>query len=164
MRGAGVAPVEQPVTGAGALGEENEDIVPGREAIAEILEGTRWVHCHSYRQDEILALLRTLDEFDITIGSFQHILEGYKVADAMAAHGTTGSAFAEWWSYKFVVYVAMAATKGAELPGIHEALRSGRWKVPIVKVVPLTEVPALHAAFERRELYGKTLIEVGGEL
>ena len=77
------------------------------EAIAEILEGTRWVHCHSYRQDEILALLRTLDEFDITIGSFQHILEGYKVADAMAAHGATGSAFADWWAYKFEVYDAI---------------------------------------------------------
>ena len=77
------------------------------EAIAEILEGTRWVHCHSYRQDEILALLRTLDDFDITIGSFQHILEGYKVADAMAAHGATGSAFADWWAYKFEVYDAI---------------------------------------------------------
>lgn len=77
------------------------------EAIAEILEGTRWIHCHSYRQDEILALLRTLDEFDITIGSFQHILEGYKVADVMAAHGATGSAFADWWAYKFEVYDAI---------------------------------------------------------
>ena len=73
------------------------------EAIAEILEGTRWVHCHSYRQDEILALIRVLDEFDITIGTFQHILEGYKVADAMAKHGAMGSAFSDWWAYKFEV-------------------------------------------------------------
>ncbi len=77
------------------------------DAIAEILEGTRWIHCHSYRQDEILALLRTLDDYDITIGSFQHILEGYKVADAMAAHGATGSAFSDWWAYKFEVYDAI---------------------------------------------------------
>lgn len=64
----------------------------------------------------------------------------------------------------YVVYVAMAATKGSEKPGIHEALRTGRWKAPIVGVVPLEEVPKLHDRFEKRELYGKTLIEVGGEL
>ena len=77
------------------------------EALAEIVAGTRWIHCHSYRQDEILALLRTLDDFGITIGSFQHILEGYKVADAMAEHGAMGSAFADWWAYKFEVYDAI---------------------------------------------------------
>lgn len=77
------------------------------EAVAEIVEGSRWIHCHSYRQDEILALIRTLDDFEITIGSFQHILEGYKVAEAMAKHGATGSAFSDWWAYKFEVYDAI---------------------------------------------------------
>ena len=77
------------------------------EALAEILRGERWIHCHSYRQDEILALLKLLDEYDVTIGSLQHILEGYKVADAMARHGATGSAFADWWAYKFEVYDAI---------------------------------------------------------
>jgi NADPH2:quinone reductase len=64
----------------------------------------------------------------------------------------------------FVVYAARAATKGAELPEIHEALRSGRWRVPITGVFPLEETATLHARFENRELFGKTLIEVGGEL
>jgi N-acetylglucosamine-6-phosphate deacetylase len=73
------------------------------DAMAEIARGQRWVHCHSYRQDEILALIRTLDSHGITIGSFQHILEGYKVADAMAKHGATASAFADWWAYKYEV-------------------------------------------------------------
>jgi N-acetylglucosamine-6-phosphate deacetylase len=77
------------------------------EAVAEILEGKRWIHCHSYRQDEILALIRTLDDFGVTIGTFQHILEGYKVADAMARHGATGSAFSDWWAYKIEVYDAI---------------------------------------------------------
>ena len=77
------------------------------DALAEIVAGERWIHCHSYRQDEILALLRTLDEFGITIGSFQHILEGYKVADAMAEHGAMGSAFSDWWAYKFEVFDAI---------------------------------------------------------
>jgi len=77
------------------------------DAIAEIVAGKRWIHCHSYRQDEILALLRTLEEFDITIGTLQHILEGYKVADAMAKHGAMGSSFSDWWAYKFEVYDAI---------------------------------------------------------
>jgi NADPH:quinone reductase len=64
----------------------------------------------------------------------------------------------------FVVYVAMAATKGAEKEAIHEALRTGRWKVPFAGVVPLAETARLHERFENRELHGKTLIEVGGEL
>ena len=77
------------------------------DAIVEILDGTRWIHCHSYRQDEILALIRVCDSFGITIGTFQHILEGYKVADAMAEHGAMGSAFSDWWAYKFEVYDAI---------------------------------------------------------
>ena len=77
------------------------------EAITEILAGERWIHCHSYRQDEILALLRTLDDFNVTIGTFQHILEGYKVAEAMARHGAMGSAFSDWWAYKFEVFDAI---------------------------------------------------------
>jgi imidazolonepropionase-like amidohydrolase len=77
------------------------------DAIVEILEHKRWVHCHSYRQDEILTMLRTLERYGVTIGSLQHILEGYKVADAMARHGATGSSFSDWWAYKFEVYDAI---------------------------------------------------------
>ena len=77
------------------------------EAIAEIIRGERWIHCHSYRQDEILALIKLCDEFHITIGSLQHILEGYKVADAMAKHGATASTFSDWWAYKFEVIDAI---------------------------------------------------------
>ena len=77
------------------------------EAIAEILAKRRWIHCHSYRQDEILALIRACDDFGVTIGSLQHILEGYKVADAMAKHGATGSTFSDWWAYKMEVWDAI---------------------------------------------------------
>jgi N-acetylglucosamine-6-phosphate deacetylase len=77
------------------------------EALVEVLQQKRWVHCHSYRQDEILALIRVFDDFGITIGSLQHILEGYKVADAMARHGATGSSFADWWAYKIEVFDAI---------------------------------------------------------
>ena len=78
-----------------------------REALWEILQGDRWIHCHSYRQDEILALIRILDDFGITIGTFQHILEGYKVAPEMKEHGAMASAFSDWWGYKFEVLDAI---------------------------------------------------------
>ncbi|HQZ64698.1 MAG TPA: amidohydrolase family protein [Planctomycetaceae bacterium] len=77
------------------------------DALREVLEGRRWIHCHSYRQDEILALLRVLEEYDVTIGTFQHILEGYKVANELAKHGAMASAFSDWWAYKFEVYDAI---------------------------------------------------------
>jgi N-acetylglucosamine-6-phosphate deacetylase len=77
------------------------------EALAEVVEGKRLIHCHSYRADEILALIRTCDEFGIRIGTFQHVLEGYKVADAIAKHGAGGSTFSDWWAYKFEVYDAI---------------------------------------------------------
>ncbi len=64
----------------------------------------------------------------------------------------------------FVVYVAMAATKGAEKPAIHDALRTGRWKTGITGVYDLAQVPELHQKFENRELFGKSLIRVGGDL
>ena len=77
------------------------------EAIGEILEGRRWIHCHSYRQDEILMLIRLMEEFGVKIGSFEHVLEGYKVADEIAKHGAGASTFSDWWAYKFEVYDAI---------------------------------------------------------
>ena len=74
------------------------------EAIAEIIAGTRLIHCHSYRQDEILAFLRTMESFGVRVATLQHVLEGYKVADEIAKHGAGGSAFSDWWAYKFEVY------------------------------------------------------------
>ena len=59
------------------------------------------------RQDEILAFLSVAREFKIKVGTLQHILEGYKVADVMAKDGVGGSTFADWWGYKFEVYDAI---------------------------------------------------------
>lgn len=77
------------------------------EALGEIIEGKRLIHCHSYRQDEILAFLRTMESFGVKVATLQHVLEGYKVADEIAAHGAGGSCFADWWAYKFEVYDAI---------------------------------------------------------
>jgi N-acetylglucosamine-6-phosphate deacetylase len=77
------------------------------ETLAEILRGERLVHCHAYRQDEMLMLVRLADEFDFRIGTFQHALEAYKVADEIATHGAGASSFSDWWAYKFEVYDAI---------------------------------------------------------
>ncbi|HAV60812.1 MAG TPA: hypothetical protein DCY13_00410, partial [Verrucomicrobiales bacterium] len=77
------------------------------EAIGEILRGERLVHCHSYRQDEILIFLRTMESFGVKVATLQHILEGYKVADEIAAHGAGASAFSDWWAYKYEVVDAI---------------------------------------------------------
>ncbi|MDX2131898.1 MAG: amidohydrolase family protein [Planctomycetota bacterium] len=77
------------------------------DALAEILEGTRLVHCHSYRQDEIVMLCHVAKEFGFKIGTFQHILEGYKVADYVRDHSGGGSGFADWWAYKVEVQDAI---------------------------------------------------------
>lgn len=77
------------------------------EHLAEILRGERWVHSHSYRADEILQLIRLADEFGFTVRTFQHVLEGYKVADELAAHGAGASTFSDWWAYKVEAYDAI---------------------------------------------------------
>ena len=77
------------------------------DALVEILDGKRVIHCHSYRQDEILALMRVADELGFKVGTFTHVLEGYKVADEMAAHGAGGSSFSDWWAYKYEVIDAI---------------------------------------------------------
>ena len=77
------------------------------EALMEILKGERWVHSHSYRADEILQLMRLAEEFNFTIRTFQHVLEGYKVADEIAAHGGSASTFSDWWAYKVEAYDAI---------------------------------------------------------
>jgi len=77
------------------------------ESLMQILKGERWVHSHSYRADEILQLLRLAEEFGFTIRTFQHVLEGYKVADEIAAHGAGASTFSDWWAYKVEAYDAI---------------------------------------------------------
>ncbi len=91
---------------------QREAIMPPRrdlelDALVEILEGKRFIHCHSYVQSEILMLTRIARDFGFKIGAFQHVLEGYKVADEIAKYSGGGSCFSDWWAYKFEVYDAI---------------------------------------------------------
>src|ERR1051325_7261486 len=88
-------------------GEKN--LIPPRrdlrlEPLVEVLEGKRYVHSHCYREDEILMLLRVAKEFGFKVRTFQHVLEGYKVADEIAAAGAGASTFSDWWAYKVEAY------------------------------------------------------------
>jgi imidazolonepropionase-like amidohydrolase len=77
------------------------------EPLVEIMEGKRLVHSHCYRADEILALMRTAEDFGFRIATLQHVLEGYKIADEIAAHGAGASTFSDWWGYKMEAYDAI---------------------------------------------------------
>src|ERR1700722_7625655 len=77
------------------------------EPLKEVLEGKRFVHAHCYRADEILMLIRVADDYGFKIKTFQHVLEGYKVAKEIAAHGAGGSTFSDWWAYKAEAFDAI---------------------------------------------------------
>ncbi|MDX2181280.1 MAG: amidohydrolase [Bryobacteraceae bacterium] len=91
---------------------KGETIIPPRrdlklEPLVEVLEGKRQVHAHCYRADEILMLLRVADDYGFKIRTLQHVLEGYKVAKEIAAHGAGASTFSDWWAYKIEAYDAI---------------------------------------------------------
>ncbi len=77
------------------------------ETMLEILAGKRFITCHSYVQSEINMLMHVADSMGFKVNTFTHILEGYKVADKMKAHGVSASSFSDWWAYKFEVYEAI---------------------------------------------------------
>jgi imidazolonepropionase-like amidohydrolase len=77
------------------------------DAVVEILHQKRFITCHSYVQSEINMLMHVADSMGFKVNTFTHILEGYKVADKMKAHGVNASTFADWWAYKFEVMEAI---------------------------------------------------------
>lgn len=70
------------------------------ETVLEILNRQREITCHSYVQSEINMLMNLADRMGFKVNTFTHILEGYKVADKMAAREINGSTFSDWWAYK----------------------------------------------------------------
>jgi hypothetical protein len=85
--------------------QRGENPIPPRrdllmDEMVDILNGKVDVHSHCYRSDEILMLLRLSDEQGFKIRELQHVLEGYKVAKEIAAHGVGGGTFIDWWGFK----------------------------------------------------------------
>lgn len=106
--------VEQVLTDAFTRARDYEKLGPNKrkdlelEALSEILNKKRFITCHSYVQSEINMLMHVADTFGFKVNTFTHILEGYKVADKMKAHGVAASTFSDWWAYKMEVQDAMA--------------------------------------------------------
>jgi len=77
------------------------------DALVEIMNKKRFITCHSYVQSEITSIMRVTEKFGFPVNTFTHILEGYKVADKMKAHGANVSTFSDWWNYKMEVVDAI---------------------------------------------------------
>ncbi len=105
--------VEQVLMDAFTRARDYEKLGPGKridlelETLLEILNKKRFITCHSYVQSEINQILKVADKFGFTVNTLTHILEGYKVADKMKAHGANASTFADWWNYKMEVLDAI---------------------------------------------------------
>ena len=107
------APAEPPDAENGsAAASSSRAVLPPRrdlrlEALADIVDHKKFIHSHCYRADEILMLLRVASNLGIRVWSLQHVLEGYKVAPEIVAHGASCSTFSDWWAYKVEAYDAI---------------------------------------------------------
>jgi imidazolonepropionase-like amidohydrolase len=123
------------------------------EALAEILEGKRYITCHSYVQSEVNMLMKLSDSLGFRVNTFTHILEGYKVADKIKTRGIYASTFSDWWAYKNEVmeaipYNAALMTKAGIVTAINSddaemARRLNQEAAKTVKYGGLTPVQAL---------------------
>lgn len=137
--------------------EKNKTTSPRRDldldALVEILDGKRFITCHSYVQSEVNMLMHVADSMKFKVNTFTHILEGYKVADKMKAHGSNASTFADWWAYKLEVmdaipYNASMLTKAGVNTSINSddaemGRRLNQEAAKAIKYGGLTEVQAL---------------------
>lgn len=89
--------------------ESNSRGIPPRrdlrlDAIVDILNGDILVQSHSYRQDEILMLMRLAEHYDFSIKAFHHGVEAYKVAPELAEHGAGAVVWSDWGGFKIEAY------------------------------------------------------------
>lgn len=82
------------------------------EVLAEVLRGERVARCHSYQATETLEFMELAKEFGFKVQCFEHIWEGYKIADELAAAGIGISVFADSWAYKMEAAEGIAYTAG----------------------------------------------------
>ncbi|WP_142714776.1 amidohydrolase family protein [Fodinibius sediminis] len=78
------------------------------ETLVDIIEGEIRVHCHSYRSDEIMMLMRVFEDYGIKSYTFQHANEAFKIAPELRKNNAYTSVFSDWWAYKFEVYYSTA--------------------------------------------------------
>src|SRR5690625_4586048 len=94
------------------------------DALRDILNGDIIVQSHSYRQDEILMLMRLAEEYGFRIGAFHHGVEAYKVANELAEHGAGAVVWSDWSSFKIeaqdgILYNARLLSEAGVLTSLH---------------------------------------------
>ncbi len=94
---------------AASEGSRRSDAKPFRrdlqlEPILEVLHGNRLAHVHAYRQDEMLMIMRLAEKYGFTVASFEHTVEGYKIADELRKHGAAAIIWTDWSSFKVEAY------------------------------------------------------------
>ncbi|WP_339731919.1 amidohydrolase family protein [uncultured Gimesia sp.] len=100
------------------------------EALADIVNHEKFIHSHCYRADEILMLLRVASHLGIRVWSLQHVLEGYKIAPEILAHGASCSTFSDWWAYKIEAFDAVPYNAALlNEAGINTVIKSDDWEL-----------------------------------
>ncbi len=94
------------------------------EAMAEVLRGERIIHAHAYRQDEMQMLMRLGEEMGFNIASFEHTVEGYKIADILSDHEAAAVIWTDWSSFKVesddgIIYNARILLEQGVLTALH---------------------------------------------
>src|SRR4249919_3290028 len=74
------------------------------DTLAGAINGDIRVHIHCYRADEMATMLDLAKEFGFHISAFHHAVEAYKIADKLAAAGTCGAMWADWWGFKMEAF------------------------------------------------------------
>ncbi len=109
--------------------EAGKKVMPPRrdlqmDALAEVLRGERIIHAHAYRQDEMQMLIRLAEDMGFRIASFEHAVEGYKIADILRDHGAGAIIWTDWSSFKVeaadgILYNARTLLEMGVLTSLH---------------------------------------------
>lgn len=74
------------------------------DTLAGAINGDIRVNIHCYRADEMTTMLDLAKEFGFKVAAFHHGVEAYKIADRLAAEGTCGALWADWWGFKMEAF------------------------------------------------------------
>lgn len=96
--------------------KDKDDEPPERnlrlEALSDIIKGEFLVHVHCYTKDEMLKMIEIADEFGFQIRTFEHTLEGYKIADTLASRSIAACTWTDWWGFKIEAFDGIPHSPG----------------------------------------------------
>ena len=74
------------------------------ETLAEVLRGNILIQAHCYRADDMLTMLELAQEFGLSIRSFHHAVEAYKIREWLAEEDVAASMWVDWWGFKMEAF------------------------------------------------------------